>query len=158
MRVADGDRATFDQGWMEAYPGAKGGFPAAEMTFQGFHRLSDPASLYFVAAGGATLGQHPSGLPLFSLGGPAQLAAYGLNQFLASQYFYFRGGYLHRVGEMPAFLGNGLFLQVHYELAKPYGLPNAPTLPNDGVVGVVMQTIFGPVLVGGSIGNDGHPR
>ncbi|HEY7388178.1 MAG TPA: patatin-like phospholipase family protein, partial [Bryobacteraceae bacterium] len=124
----------FNGGWMDAYPGATTGFPSAEMTFNAFHQVSDPASLYFIAAGGTTFGQHPGGLPLFSLGGPSRLAAYGLNQFLTSQYFYFRGGYLHRLGQMPAFLGSGLFLDAHYEVAKPYGLPNAPTLPNDGVV------------------------
>jgi NTE family protein len=145
-------------GWMDAYPAAKSGFPSAEVTLAGFHRLSDPASLYFTAAGGTTFGQHPGGLPLFSLGGPARLAAYGLNQFLTGQYFYFRGGYLRRVAEMPGFLGSGLFLDAHYEIAKPYGLPNAPTLPNDGVVGVIMETILGPVLVGGSVGNDGHRK
>ncbi|MBV8809252.1 MAG: hypothetical protein JO033_11305 [Acidobacteriaceae bacterium] len=81
-----------------------------------------------------------------------------MNQFLTDQYFYFRGGYLHRVAEMPAFIGSGLFLDAHYEVGKPYGLPNAPTLPNDGVVGVIMETIVGPVLVGGSIGNEGHRK
>jgi hypothetical protein len=83
---------------------------------------------------------------------PARLAAYGLNQFLTNQYFYFRGGYLHRLGKVPSLLGHGLFLDVHYEVAKPYGLPNAPTLPNDGVVGLITETIFGPILVGGSLG------
>jgi NTE family protein len=145
-------------GWQDAYPGSKTGFPSGEATFEAFHQLSNPASLYFTAAGGTTFGEHQSGLPLFSLGGPSRLAAYGLNQFLTNQYFYFRGGYLHRLTEMPAFLGSGIFLDAHYELAKPYGLPNAPTLPNDGVVGVIMQTIFGPVLVGGSIGNEGHRK
>ncbi|MBV9497782.1 MAG: patatin-like phospholipase family protein [Acidobacteriaceae bacterium] len=148
----------FDGGWLDADPGAKSGFPSSEMNLEAFHRLNNPASLYFVAAGGTIFGQHSGGLPLFSLGGPARLAAYGLNQFLTDQYFYFRGGYLHRVAEMPAFIGSGLFLDAHYEVGKPYGLPNAPTLPNDGVVGVIMETIVGPVLVGGSIGNEGHRK
>ncbi len=147
-----------DGGWMDAYPGAKSGFPSAELNFEAFHQLSEPASVYVTAAGGTTFGQREGGLPLFSLGGPARLAAYGLNQFLTNQYFYFRGGYLRRVADMPAFIGSGLFLDAHYEAAKAYGLPNAPTLPNDGVVGVIMETILGPVLVGGSVGGDGHRK
>jgi len=143
---------------MDTYPGAKSGFPFAEMTFQVFHRLTAPASLYFTAAGGTAFGRHTGGLPLFSLGGPSRLAAYGVNQFLTDQYFYFRGGYLRRVAEMPAFIGRGLFLDAHYELAKPYGLPNAPNLPNDGVVGIIAQTILGPLLIGGSIGDSGHRK
>ncbi len=148
----------FDGGWLDADPGAKSGFPSSEINLEAFHRLNNPASLYFVAAGGTIFGQHQGGLPLFSLGGPGRLAAYGSNQFLTNQYFYFRGGYLHRVAEMPAFIGSGLFLDAHYEVAKPYGLPNAPTLPNDGVVGVIAETIVGPILIGGSIGNEGHHK
>ena len=130
----------------------------ADSRLEAFHRLNDPASLYLVAAGGTTFGHHPGGLPLFPLGGPSHLAAYGLNQFLTNQYVFFRGGYLHRVGHMPAFIGSGLFFDAHYEIAKIYDLPTALTLPNDGVVGLIMQTIFGPVLMGGSIGDSGHPR
>jgi NTE family protein len=145
-------------GWIDANPGAKSGFPSAELTFAAFHPVSNPASLYFTASGGTTFSHQQTGLPLFSLGGPGRLAAYGLNQFLTDQYFYFRGGYLHRLGNARSFLGGSLFLDVHYEVAKPYGLPNAPTLPNDGVVGVITQTIFGPILVGGSIGDSGHRK
>jgi NTE family protein len=147
-----------DAGWMDAYPGAKSGFPSAELTFNAFRRLSSPASFYAVMAGGTVFERRQTGLPLFSLGGPGRLAAYGLNQFLTDQYLYFRGGYLHRLGEMPPFLGSGLFLDAHYEIAKPYGVLRAPALPNDGVIGLVMETIAGPVLVGGSIGEGGHRK
>ena len=152
-----GTALLLDGGWTDAYPAAKGGFPSAEMTFEAFHRISNPASLHFTAAGGTTFGRQ-TGLPLFSLGSPVRLAAYGLNQFLVNQYFYFRGGYLHRLGEMPAFLGRGLFLDVHYEIAKPYGRLNEHSLPNDGVVGLIMDTILGPILVGGSVGDRGHSK
>lgn len=139
-------------------PEPKSGFPAAEMTFEAFHPISHPGSLYFITAGGTTFGYRQTGLPVFSLGSPARLAAYGLNQFLTNQYFYLRGGYLHRLGEMPAFLGSGLCPDTHYEVAKPYGLPNAPTLPNDAAVGLAMETILGPILVGGSWDDSGHHK
>jgi NTE family protein len=145
-------------GWMDANPGAKGGFPSAQVEFEAFHRISNPASLYGIAAGGTTFGYDQVGLPRFSLGSPSRLAAYGVNQFLTNQYFYFRAGYLHRLGEMPAFLGSGLYFDGHFEVGKPYGLPNAPSLPMDGVIGVVMETILGPILIGGSIGESGNQK
>ena len=145
-------------GWIDAHPGAKSGFPSAELTLSAFRPISKPASLFFTASGGTTFSHAQTGLPLFSLGGPSRLAAYGLNQFLTDQYFYFRAGYLHRIGNAPSFLGGGVFLDVHYEAAKPYGLPNAPTLPNDGVVGLIVDTFMGPILVGGSIGESGHRK
>jgi NTE family protein len=153
-----GTALVVEGGWLDAYPGARSGFPSAQMTFDAFHRISRPASLYFTAAGGTVFGSSQTGLPLFSLGGPARLAAYGLNEFLTNQYFYFRGGYLRRLRGSPSFLGKGLFLAAHYEIAKPYGLPRAPTLPNDGVVGLIVDTLFGPVLIGGSIGDSGHRK
>jgi NTE family protein len=152
-----GTALLIEGGWSDAYPGAEQAFPSAGMTFQAFYPVSGPASLYFTAAGGTTFG-HKAGLPLYSLGGPSRLAAYGLNEFLINQYFYFRAGYLHRIGEMPSFLGSGLFLDVHYEVARPYGELNGPTLPNDGVVGLIINTIVGPVLVGGSMGTQGRAK
>jgi NTE family protein len=154
----NGTALTVNGGWNDAYPGARSGFPAAEMTFYAFHQITNPASLYFTAAGGTVFGHKQTGLPLFSLGGPGRLAAYGTNEFLTDQYFYFRGGYLRRVATMPSFIGSGLFLDVHYEIAKPYGLPRAPTLPNDGVVGLIADTFLGPVLIGGSFGDSGHRK
>jgi NTE family protein len=152
-----GTALLFEGGWMDGYPAAPGGFPSSELTFQVFRRVSKPASVFFTAAGGTSFG-YKTGLPLFSLGGPSRLAAYGLNQFLVNQYMYFRGGYLHRVGQMPSFLGRGLFFDAHYEFARPYGRLNGPSLPNDGVAGFIMDTLAGPLLIGGSIGNGGHAK
>jgi NTE family protein len=145
-------------GWTDSHPAAQNSFPSAEMAFQAFHKISDPASLFFTAAGGTVFGHEQIGLPLFSLGGPGRLAAYGINEFLTNQYFYFRGGYLRRLGKVPSFLGSGFYLDAHYEVAKPYGLPRAPTLPNDGVIGIIADTFVGPVLIGGSIGDSGHRK
>lgn len=151
-----GTSLLFDGGWTDAYPGSRIAFPTAELTFEAFRPVSERGSIYFVAAGGTVFGRHPGGLPLFFLGGPERLASYGLNQFLTDQYWYLRGGYLHQLGEMPKFLGNGIFLDVHYEVAKPYAFANNITLPNDAVVGLVTETVLGPVLVGASSGPDHH--
>ncbi|HEX4773156.1 MAG TPA: patatin-like phospholipase family protein [Bryobacteraceae bacterium] len=145
-------------GWTDANPGAHTGFPSGELTFEGFRPITRPASLYFIAAGGTTFGHDQTGLPPFALGGPTRLAAYGINQFLTNQYFYFRAGYLRRLGTLPGPIGNSFYLDAHYELAKPYDALSTIRLPNDGVVGIVMQTFLGPVLVGGSVGEGGHSK
>ncbi len=147
-----------DAGWLDANPGAKHGFPSAEMTFEAFQPVSSPASLYAIAAGGSTFGYERTGLPPFSLGGPARLAAYGINEYLTDQYIYGRIGYLRHLREMPPFLGTGLYLDAHFELAKVYGPGNVPGVPGDLAAGVIMNTIFGPILVGGSVGESGHRK
>jgi NTE family protein len=144
--------------WVDTNPGATTGFPLATTTISGFVPISKPSSVYAVAEGGTLFGHSQTGLPAFALGSPSRLAAYGLDEILTNQYYYFRLGYLHQLASLPAFLGGGLYLDAHYELAKPFGGPGASRLPNDGVLGLVVQTIFGPMTIGGSVGDRGHQK
>jgi NTE family protein len=145
-------------GWNDAYPGASRGYPSAQATLQAFRKVTNPASIYLIAEGGTVFGHHQTGLPLFSLGGPGRMAAYGVNQFLTNQYFYLRGGYLHRIAALPSFLGSGIYADVHFETGQTYGLSNSHGLLYDGTAGLVMQTVLGPVLIGGSVGESGNGR
>ncbi len=147
-----------DAQWVDTNPGAPDGFPAAELVGMAFRAISKTGSVYGIAAGGSTFGHSETGIPPFALGGPSRLAAYGLNEFLINQYFYFRLGYLHRLTTLPPFLGSGVYLEGHYELAKPYGRLNGGHLPNDGVLGLVTQTLLGPITIGGSIGDHGNRK
>ena len=144
--------------WIDANPGATQQFPSASLQLQGFLPVSNPGSIYGIAEGGSTFGYQHTGIPQFFLGGPNRLAAFGVDQFLVNQYWYGRVGYLHRIGQLPTFLGNGVYVTGAYEIAKPYGLNNAISLPQDGVVGVITETIFGPMLIGASYGNDGNRK
>jgi NTE family protein len=142
--------------WVDANLDARKNYPLTDATLEGFLPVSEPASIYAIASGGSNFGFKDTGFPAFSLGGPQRLAAYGLNQFLVDQYWYFRLGYLHRIATLPSFFASGVYLDAEYEIAKPYGLPNAPSHPQDGVVGVVINTVLGPMLIGGSAGGSGN--
>lgn len=144
--------------WVDANLGARSGFPLSETIFQVFQPISKPASIYLEAAGGTTFGHNQTGLPAFSLGGPSRLAAYGINEFLTNQYFYFRAGYLHRLAQLPPFLGNAIYISGRYEIGKAYNLPNVTGLPNDVAVGLVVETVLGPAFIGGSLGDSGHRK
>src|SRR5437868_11280785 len=56
------------------------------------------------------------------------------------------------------FMGKDFDFIAVYEIGKAYGLPNASRLPTDAVAGIVINTIFGPVLVGGAYGDTGHHK
>jgi NTE family protein len=43
-----------------------------------------------------------------------------------------------------------------YEIAKMYNAPGVSKLPNDGAGGVIVRSAFGPVFIGGSVGDTGH--
>lgn len=144
-------------GWHDANAAAKGPFPSGEITLQVFKRVSNPASVYLIGAGGSTFGYENVGFPLFSLGSPSRLAAYGVNEFLTNKYVYGRLGYLHRIAYLPPFLGSAIYADGHFEVARIYDVPNSG-VPADISANIIMETIFGPVLFGASVGESGHHK
>lgn len=142
--------------WLDANPGSTEQFPTVEMRGGGFQRTGERSSLFLLASGGSTVGRNPDGLPPFSLGGPLRLGAYGINELLTNQYFLFQPGYLYRLKQISPFLGDSVYLLGAYEVGKAYGSLSKSRLPQDGTGGLVIQTIFGPVFIGGSVGDHGH--
>ncbi len=144
--------------WDDANPGAAAGFPLSEIQTTLFKPVSKPASLFFGANGGTTFTYHETGVPPFSLGGNQNLVAYGTNEFLANQYFLFKVGYIRQLLALPPILGGNLYFVGACEAGKVYGVPNVSSLPADGYAGLIVNTIFGPVLLGGAYGATGHQK
>ena len=71
----------------------------------------------------------------------------------------FKAGYLHQLLTLPPIVGDKLYAVAGYEGAKVYGLsPTVSSLPTDGYVDLILNTIVGPVLVGGAYGATGHHK
>jgi NTE family protein len=143
-----------------ANPGAPGPYPLSEIKAQVFFRLNAPSSVYVAAAGGSSYG-YKAGFPAFSLGGSQQLVAWGQNELLTNQYFLGQLGYIRELAKLPPFLGSSVNFLGVLELGKTYKLPLAPSPPNlpmDVAGGLLVNTIFGPVLVAGTVGDYGHAR
>jgi NTE family protein len=144
----------------DANPAATEHFPLAELRTGIFQRTSRASSIFMLASGGSTLGYHGTGLPMFSLGGPQRLSAYGNNELLTNQYFLFQPGYIHRLTELSPLLGQNVYLVTAYELGKAYSPVNAGDshLATDINAAVLVQSFIGPVVFGGSVGDHGHHR
>lgn len=144
----------------DANPAATEHFPLAEIRTGIFQRISGPASIFMLASGGSTLGYSGTGLPMFGLGGPQHLAAYGTNELLTNQYFLFQPGYIHRLRQLAPLLGENVYLVTSYELGKAYSPLNATDsrLPNDFNAAMLVQSFIGPIAFGGSVGDRGHHR
>lgn len=143
-----------------ANPASPGSFPLSEIASQNFFRLSDPSSVFLNAYGGTSFG-YKTGIPAFSLGGSQRLLAYGTNELLTNQYFLFQLGYIRRLATLPPLLGDTLNFIGMLEAGKTYQLPNGPkplNLPADIAGGLIVNTIFGPVEVGGAVGNYGRGK
>jgi NTE family protein len=149
--------ASFQTGWFDSNPGATSGFPISELRFTKLVQLNQPSSLFFTGEGGTTYTSHKTGFPPFLIGGGPDLYAYGRNEFLTNQYFLFRAGYLHRILSLPPLVGDNMYAVAGLEGAKIYDQPHSiSSLPGDFAVTIVMNTLFGPVQVGGSAGATGH--
>lgn len=145
----------------DANPGATEAFPTQEVRFALAHRTSERSSILWLASGGTAFNTKYSvtGLPPFSLGGPLRLGAYGANELLTSQYYLLQTAYLYRLHELSPFLGQNVYLLSGYEIGKAYyQSSDVSRLPQNGTVGILVQTLFGPVFFGGSIGDRGHRK
>ena len=143
-----------------ANPAAPAAFPVSEVQAQDFFRLSAANSVFIGVDGGSSYG-YKTGIPAFSLGGSQRLVAWSTNELLTNQYFLGQLGYIRELVRLPPLLGSSVNLLGVLELGKTYKLPNGPSPPNlpmDVASGLLVNTIFGPVLVAGAVGDYGHAR
>jgi NTE family protein len=154
----EGQFGTFNTSWLDANPGAAHGFPLAEGRLLKLFRMSTPSSTYFSAAGGTTFGNERIGVPPFSLGAGNYFAAYGQNELLTNQYYLFQAGYLRKLLRLPVLLGEGVYFNGLFEVGKVFAPPFKSQVPGDVSAAMVINTIFGPLSVGGAVGTAGHQR
>ncbi len=63
--------------------------------------------------------------------------------------------------QLPPFLGNKLYIDARFEAGTFLQAASQPPnyrIPGDAAAGLVVNTIFGPVLIGGAVGDAGHQR
>ena len=130
----------------DANPDSTENFPLAELRAGYFHPILKTNSIFLIGSGGSTMGYRNTGLPMFGLGGPQHLAAYGTNELLTNQYFLFQPGYIRRLKELSPLLGNNVYLIANYEIGKDFN------------AAVLVQSFIGPVVFGGSVGDRGHHK
>jgi NTE family protein len=154
--------AAFD--WYLKYPGTDRALPAGVASLGVFVPVSKKGSIFGSAEGGTSFGIHDTGIPLFFLGAPLRLSAYGSRELFGEQYYLFGAGYLHELLSLPPFVGKKVYAVGTYELGKMYRNPSEFSLtpesryPMDGAAGVITETALGPLFIGGSVGDSGHQK
>jgi NTE family protein len=122
-------------------------------------RTSEKSSVLLFASGGTSFSTKNTGFPPFSLGGPLRLGAFGTNELLTNQYFLLQPAFLYKLREISPLLKQNIYLLTMYEAGKAYGQPSKDTkVAQDATVGVLFQTLFGPMFFGGSIGDNDHRK
>jgi NTE family protein len=152
----NGAEALFRSSWYDSNPGAPSGFALSELRMTKYVPVKTSA-FFLTGGGGTTFTYHKTGFPPFDLGGGPDFVAYGKNEFLTNQYFLFKSGYIHALWNLPPLVGKKVYAVAMAEGGKFYDLPpGESTIPVDLGVSLVMNTIFGPVQIGGAAGATGH--
>jgi NTE family protein len=150
-----GESFKFYTKYFNANPGAPHGFPVTEGELENFFALSEKSSVFLNAYGGTSYGYN-TGIPPFQLGGVTRFVAFGTNELITDQYYLFQTGYIRTLRKLPPLLGSTIDFLGLFEVGKTFQPPFK--LPGDVAAALVMNTLFGPVEIGGAVGNYGHGK
>ncbi len=67
-------------------------------------------SVFGMMSVGTLFGGKAAPLQQFTLGGPLRLGAYNINALRGNDYLLLGGGYLHRLAQLPPFLGDKIMI------------------------------------------------
>jgi NTE family protein len=104
----------------------------------------------FAAAGVGTTWGNPLPTEQFQLGAPFRLGAYNLGELRGDHYGIVTTGYLRDIGRLPDFLGGPVYLGGWLETGSTFDDIERAQLKTNFSLGVVADTIVGPMLLGGS--------
>ena len=133
-------------------------FTSGEVRTSWFRRLRRGGDrLFIIGEGGSSFGEDPL-VNDFSLGGPLRLGSFNNDQLRGDNYLLFGGGYLRGVGRMPDVLGGSIFLGAWIEGGSAFDDWDNQDWKSDITGGAILETLLGPVFVGGSVGFQGGGR
>ncbi len=144
--------------WIEANPGSRETLPVVEGTASYFHPLAPKLTLFESLEGGTLLAHQNSGVPLFLLGGPNRLSAYGMNELFGNHYLLNRIGFLKQLNARAPITDGRLYLMADYEVAKMYDFGFSNLQPMDVNGGLLMRTPLGALFIGASAGDASHRK
>jgi NTE family protein len=153
-----GVRATASLFWYFNSPGAPEAYPQAEAGASSFHSIGSRGALFLYGAGGTSFGNQPGPIQQFTLGGPLRLSAFGVAQFRGSNYGLGAVGYRHQLGDLPTYLGGRIYGAVWYEGGSTFFRSNEAKYQNDVAGAVVLNSLLGPLTIGGAWGNGGNAK
>jgi NTE family protein len=138
--------------------------PIAQLDVQtsGFVPLGGKTSLFLLASGGTTFRGNAGPFQVFTLGGPFRLGAYLPQEFLGNQYAYFSLGFRRELYRLPQLVGRKIYWGGWYEAGSAFGAagndPGPVVVRGTFNLGVIADTIVGPIALAGSVSPTGQSR
>ena len=123
-----------------------------------FWSIGPPNRVFLYGGVGTSFDSAPLPTNQFLLGTPFRLGAYDTGELRGAHYYVATGGYLRRVGRLPDFMGGAVFGGGWLENGDAFDEWKRAGWKVNGGVGLVMDTIIGPVVLAGSWSFDGRWR
>lgn len=140
----------------EAGPEEDDAFPLAAGTLVAAWPMGSRSRALLDLRGGTSFGSRPPGQYAFTLGGPFRLGAFAEDEFRGRHFGYASLAWLKEIGRLPDFVGGGIFLYAGGEAGSAFDRFDADAIRANGILGLAMDTAFGPVFVGGTLGSSGR--
>lgn len=151
-----GIRTEIDGRYFFDAPGGSRQFASASARISAFSQLSPNHSLFVVGEGGTTFGVDAPTLTQFSIGGPLRLGAYDFGELRGDNYLYGSIGMIRKLAKLPDVVGGKLFAVGWLEIGGVGPARRALHIRESASFGIMVETILGPVFLGGSLGDSGH--
>ena len=127
-----------------------------------FVPVSEKASLFMDVSGGTSFQGAAGPFQIFSLGGPFRLGAYLPDEFLGNHYAYTSLGFRRELYHMPQLVGKKIYWGGWYEAGSAFGTragdPGPVVVRGTFNLGVIADTIVGPIALAGSVSPTGQSR
>jgi NTE family protein len=114
--------------------------------------------IFVVAGAGTAFNGRPLLVDQFALGGPLRLTAFGIGEVRGDHYAHAGAGYLHRLLRLPDFLGRSVFVGGWVESGSAAERAADADVSVQGSVGVIADSLLGPIFAGTSIAATGRSR
>ncbi len=127
-----------------------------------FVPLGPKTSLFISASGGTSFHGSAGPFQVFALGGPFRLGAYLPDEFLGNHYAYSSLGFRRELYRLPQLVGKKVYWGGWYEAGTAFGTvagdPGPVVVRGTFNLGVITDTIVGPIAVAGSVSPTGQSR
>jgi NTE family protein len=159
---ASGTRVVATASHVLESPGLEHSIDQLEVQSSNFIPLSGKTSLFLDVSGGTTFRGSAGPFQVFALGGSFRLGAYLPEEFLGNHYAYSSFGFRRELYRLPQLVGKSIYWGGWYEAGTAFG--TAASDPGPVVVrgtfnlGIIADTIVGPVAIAGSVSPTGESR
>jgi NTE family protein len=127
-----------------------------------FLPVGPKTSLFLSISGGTTFRGSAGPFQVFTLGGPFRLGAYLPYEFLGNHYAYSSLGFRRELYRLPALAGRRIYWGGWYEAGAAFGTaardPGPVVVRGTFNLGVIADTIVGPITLAGSVSPTGQSR